>query len=84
MKYRIVRRWTTITNTSTGEIVETSVDRFYIQGRNFFTAIFGKGWKDLHIFGFNSLKEAQDELGRRLKKQIKIKKVEHQMVEVEI
>ena len=84
MKYRIVRRWTTITNTSTGEIVKTSVDRFYIQGRNFLAAIFGEEWRDLHLFGFSSLKEAQDELDRRLKKQIKIKKVEHQMVEVEI
>ena len=84
MKYRIVRRWTTTTNTSTGEIVETSVDRFYIQGRNSFAAIFGEEWRDLHLFGFSSLKEAQDELDRRLKKQIKIKKVEHQMVEVEI
>ena len=84
MKYRIVRRWTTTTNMSTGEIVKTSEDRFYIQGRNSFTTIFGEGWRDLHLFGFNSLKEAQDELDRRLKKQIKIKKVEHQMVEVEI
>ena len=68
MKYRIVRRWTTITNTSTGEIVKTSVDRFYIQGRNFLDAIFGEGWRDLHLFGFNSLKEAQDELDKRLKR----------------
>ena len=84
MKYRIVRRWTTKTNTATGKIVEVSEDRFYIQGRNSFAAIFGEEWRDLHLFGFNSLKEAQDELDRRLKKQINIKKVEHQTVEVEI
>ena len=83
MKYRIVRRWTTKTNTATGEIVEISEDQFYIQGRNSFTVIFGEGWKDLHLFGFDSLKEAQDELDRRLKKKL-IKKVEHQKVEVEI
>ena len=83
MKYRIVRRWTTKTNTATGEIVEISEDQFYIQGRNSFTAIFGEGWKDLHLFGFNSLKEAQEELDRRLKKKL-LKKVEHQKVEVEI
>lgn len=35
MKYRIVRRWTTKTNTATGKIVEISEDQFYIQGRNF-------------------------------------------------
>lgn len=84
MKYRIVRRWTTKTNTATGKIVEVSEDRFYIQGRNSFAAIFGEEWRDLHLFGFSSLKEAQDELDRRLKKQIKIKKVEHQKVEFEI
>lgn len=84
MKYRIVRRWTTKTNTATGKIVEVSEDRFYIQGRNSFAAIFGEEWRDLHLFGFNSLKEAQEELDRRLKKQINIKKVEHQTVEVEI
>ena len=83
MKYRIVRRWTTITNTSTGEIIETSIDRFYIQGRNFLDAIFGEEWKDLHLFGFSSLKEAQEELDRRLKKKL-FKEVEHQKVEVEI
>lgn len=84
MKYRIVRRWTTKTNTATGEIVEISEDRFYIQGRNSFAAIFGEEWRDLHLFGFNSLKEAQDELDKILKKQINIKKVKHQTVEVEI
>lgn len=42
MKYRIVRRWTTKTNIATGKIVEISEDQFYIQGRNFFTAIFGE------------------------------------------
>ena len=83
MKYRIVRRWTTTTNTSTGKTVEISEDRFYIQGRNSFTTIFGEGWRDLHLFGFDSLKEAQDELDRRLKKKL-FKKVEHQKVEVEI
>ncbi len=81
MKYRIVRRWTTKTNKVTGEIVEQSEDRFYIQYINFFSIIFDGGWKDLHLFGFNTLKEAQDELDRRLeKKSIKIEK--HQEVEV--
>ena len=83
MKYRIVRRWTTKTNTATGKIVEVSEDRFYIQGRNSFAAIFGEEWRDLHLFGFNSLKEAQEELDRRLKKKL-FKEVEHQKVEVEI
>lgn len=83
MKYRIVRRWTTKTNTATGKIVEISEDRFYIQGRNFLAAIFGEEWRDLHLFGFSSLKEAQDELDRRLKKKL-FKEVEHQKVEVEI
>ena len=83
MKYRIVRRWTTKTNTATGKIVEVSEDRFYIQGRNSFAAIFGEEWRDLHIFGFYTLKEAQEELDRRLKKKL-FKEVEHQKVEVEI
>ena len=83
MKYRIVRRWTTTTNMSNGEIVKTSVDRFYIQGRNFLAAIFGDEWRDRHIFGFYTLKEAQEELDRRLKKKL-FKEVEHQKVEVEI
>jgi len=81
MKYRIVRRWTTKTNKVTGEILEQSDPRFYIQYINFFSIIFDGGWKDLHLFGFNTLKEAQDELDRRLeKKSIKIEK--HQEVEV--
>ena len=83
MKYRIVRRWTTTTNMTTGDIVKTSVDRFYIQGRNFLAAIFGEEGRDLHLFGFSSLKEAQDELDRRLKKKL-FKEGEHQKVEVEI
>ena len=83
MKYRIVRRWTTKTNIATGKIVEVSEDRFYIQGRNFLASIFGEEWRDLHIFGFYTLKEAQEELDRRLKKKL-FKEVEHQKVEVEI
>ncbi|MEE3358169.1 MAG: hypothetical protein VZR31_08795 [Lachnospiraceae bacterium] len=81
MKYRIVRRWTTKTNKATGEIVEQSDPRFYIQYINFFSIIFEGGWKDLHLFGFNTLEEAKQELDRRLKKKsIKIEK--HQEVEV--
>lgn len=81
MKYRIVRRWTTKTNKATGEIVEQSDPRFYIQYMNFFSIIFDGGWKDLHLFGFNTLEEAKQELDRRLeKKSIKIEK--HQEVEV--
>lgn len=83
MKYRIVRRWTTKTNKVTGEIVEQSDDQFYIQYRNLFTLLFGIGWQDLNIFGFNTLEDAQDDLDRRLKKK-SIKEVEHQEVEVEI
>ena len=79
MKYRIVRRWTTKTNKVTGEIVEQSDDRFYIQYRNLFSIIFGEGWKDIHLFGFNTLKEAQDDLDRRLKKKL-TKIEEHQEV----
>jgi hypothetical protein len=82
-KYRIVRRWTTKTNKVTGEIVEQSEDRFYIQYWNLFTILFEGGWKDLHLFGFNTLKDAQDDLDRRLKKK-SIKEVEHQKVEVKI
>ena len=83
MKYRIVRRWTIKTNKVTGKIVDRSDDRFYIQYRNLFTILFEGGWKDLHLFGFNTLKEAQDELDKRLEKGA-IKKVEYQKVEIEI
>lgn len=83
MKYRIVRRWTTKTNKVTGEIVEQSDDQFYIQCRNLFTILFEGGWEDLHLFGFNTLEEAQDDLDRRLEKKA-TKEVEHQKVEVEI
>ena len=83
MKYRIVRRWTIKTNKVTGKIVDRSDDRFYIQCRNLFTILFEGGWKDLHLFGFNTLKEAQDELDKRLEKGA-IKKVEYQKVEIEI
>ena len=83
MKYRIVRRWTTKTNKVTGEIVEQSDDQFYIQYRNLFTILFEGGWEDLHLFGFNTLKEAQDDLDRRLKKKV-TKEVEYQQVEIEI
>lgn len=82
-RYRIVRRWTTKTNKVTGEIVEQSEDRFYIQYWNLFTILFEGGWKDLHLFGFNTLEEARDDLDRRLKKK-SIKEVEHQKVEVKI
>lgn len=83
MKYRIVRRWTTRINKVTNKIVEQSADRFYIQYWNLFTILFDGGWKDLHLFGFNTLKEAQDELNKRLEKKA-TKEVEHQQVEVEI
>lgn len=77
MKYRIVRRWTTKTNKVTCKIVDQSEDQFYIQYRNLFTILFEGGWKDLHLFGFNTLEEAQDDLNRRLeKKAIKEKKYE--------
>ena len=81
MKYRIVRRWPTKNNKVTGKILDRSDDQFYIQYRNLFTILFGEGWKDLHLFGFNTLEEAKQELDRRLKKKsIKIEK--HQEVEV--
>ena len=83
MKYRIVRRWTTKINKVTGKIVDQGEDRFYIQYCNLFTILFEGGWKDLHLFGFNTLKEAQDELNKRLEKKA-TKEVEHQQVEVEI
>ena len=83
MKYRIVRRWTTKINKVTGKIVDQGEDRFYIQYWNLFTILFEGGWKDLHLFGFNTLKEAQDELNKRLEKKA-TKEVEHQRVEVEI
>lgn len=83
MKYRIVSRWTTKTNKVTGEIVEQSDSRFYIQYRNLFTILFEGGWKDLHLFGFNTLEEAKRDLDRRLKKKM-TKEVEHQVVEVKI
>ena len=82
-KYRIVRRWTTKINKVTGEIVERSEDQFYIQYWNLFSILFEGGWKDLHLFGFNTLEEARDDLDRRLKKK-SIKEVEHQKVEVKI
>ena len=83
MKYRIVRRWTTKINKVTGKIVDQGEDRFYIQYWNLFTILFEGGWKDLHLFGFNTLEEAQDELNKRLEKKA-TKEVEHQQVEVEI
>ena len=83
MKYRIVRRWTTKINKVTNKVVDQSEDRFYIQYWNLFTILFEGGWKDLHLFGFNTLKEAQDELNKRLEKKA-TKEVEHQQVEVEI
>lgn len=83
MKYRIVRRWTTKTNKVTGKIVEQSDSRFYIQYRNLFTILFEGGWKDFHLFGFNTLVEAKRDLDRRLKK-MATKEVEYQEVEVEI
>ena len=83
MKYRIVRRWRIKSNKVTGKILDRSDDRFYIQGRNLFTIIFDGGWKDLHLFGFNTLQEAQDELNKRLEKKA-TKEVEYQKVEIEI
>ena len=83
MKYRIVRRWTTKTNKVTGKIVEISEDQFYIHYRNIFSILFYGGWKDLNLFGFNSLEEALDDLDRRLNKK-SIKTMEHQKVEMEI
>ena len=83
MKYRIVRRWRIKSNKATGKILDRSDDQYYIQYRNLFTIIFEGGWKDLHLFGFNTLKEAQDELNKRLEKKA-TKEVEHQRVEVEI
>lgn len=79
MKYRIVRRWTTKTNKITGKIVDQSEDRFYIQCWNLWTVIFEGGWKDLHLFGFNTLEEAKDELNRRLEKKA-IKEKEYEKV----
>lgn len=83
MKYRIVRRWRIKSNKVTGKILDRSDDQFYIQYRNLWTVIFEGGWKDLHLFGFNTLLEAQDELDRRLKK-MATKEVEYQQVEIEI
>lgn len=51
--------------------------------RNIFSILFYGGWKDLNLFGFNSLEEALDDLDRRLNKK-SIKTVEHQKVEMEI
>ena len=82
-KYRIVRRWTTKTNKVTGKIVDQSEDLFYIQYRNLWTIIFDGGWKDFHLFGFNTLKDAQDDLNISLEKKA-TKEEEHQEVEIEI
>ena len=82
-KYRIVRRWTTKTNKVTGKVVDQSEDRFYIQYMNLFTILSDWGWKDLHLFRFNTLEEAKQELNRRLEKKA-TKEEEHQQVEVEI
>lgn len=83
MKYRIIRRWRIKSNKVTGKILDRSDDWFYIQYRNLFTILFEGGWKDLHLFGFNTLKEAEDELNRRLEKKV-TKEVEYQKVEIEI
>jgi len=83
MKYRIVRRWTIKSNKVTGKILDRSDDRFYIQYRNLFTILFDGGWENLHLFGFNTLKDAQVELDRRLEKKA-TKEVEYQKVEIEI
>lgn len=79
MKYRIVRRWTTKTDKVTGKILDRSDDQFYIQYWNIISILFNGGWKDLHLFGFNTFKEAQDELTRRLKKK-SVKVEEYQKV----
>ena len=83
MKYRIVRRWRIKSNKVTGKILDRSDDQFYIQYRNLFTILFEGGWHDLHLFGFNTLLEAQDELNRRLEKKA-TKEVEYQKVEIKI
>ena len=78
-KYRIVRRWTTETNTITGKIAVQSEDRYYIQYRNLLTVIFEGGWKDLHLFSYSSLEEAKQELNERLERKA-IKEKEHEQV----
>ena len=78
-RYRIVRRWTTKTNTITGKIVDPGEDRFYIQYRNLWTIIFEGGWKDLHLFAYSSLEEAQHELNERLERKA-IKEEKHEQV----
>ena len=79
MKYRIVRRWTTKTNKLTGKIIEQGEDRFYIQYRNLWTLIFEGGWKDLHLFSYSSLEEAQQALNERLERKT-IKEEKHEQV----
>ena len=78
-KYRIVRRWTTKTNTITGKIVDQGEDRFYIQYRNLWIIIFEGGWKDLHLFAYSSLEEAQQALNERLERKA-IKEEKHEQV----
>ena len=78
-KYRIVRRWTTKTNTITGKVVAQTVDRFYIQYRNLLTVIFEGGWKNLHLFYYSSFKDAQQELNEILESK-SIKKENHEVV----
>ena len=79
-KYRIVRRWTTEFNTITGRIVAQSEDMYYIQYRNLLTIIFEGGWKDLHLFSYSSLEEAQQALNERLERKAIKKETQEQVV----
>ena len=79
MKYRIVRRWTTKTNKVTGKIVEQTEDMYYIQYRNLWTVIFEGGWKDLNLFTYSSLEEAQQALYEKLERKA-IKEEKHEQV----
>lgn len=78
-KYRIVRRWTTETNTIIGMIVTQTKDMYYIQYRNLWTVIFEGGWKDLHLFAYTSFKNAQNALNERLEMKA-IKEEKHEQV----
>lgn len=78
-KYRIVRRWKTEINTITGKVVEQTEDMYYIQYRNLLTVIFEGGWKDLHLFAYSSLEDAQQALNERLERKA-IKEEKHEQV----
>jgi hypothetical protein len=72
-KYRIIRKWTTKTNTITGRI-EMGSDEYVIQFRNFLTLFFhDSGWEDYSLISYDTLEEAKDALDRILmKKAIKV------------